>query len=49
MNPSFSNSKTNFFWDTLYAEVYIVDIYQEGGQDSNHIVVGFQTSGWKSN
>ena len=27
----------------------MVDIYEEGGQDSNHIVVGFQTSGWKSN
>ena len=41
---------SDFYW--LSNDFYWLSrgfYYQEGGQDSNHIVVGFQTSGWKSN
>ena len=33
----------------FYIELLLEDIDWEGGQNSNHIVVGFPTSGWVSN
>ena len=33
----------------FYIELLLEDIDCEGGQNSNHIVVGFPTSGWVSN
>ena len=33
----------------FYIELILEDIDWEGGQNSNHIVVGFPTSGWVSN